>query len=272
MELDTKAQIARATLSTLAVVVSLFFLGVLVLVLCVGLQINPFKETTTSFLMAAFVGLIGVVAVLVLLNVATNISLIADAKISELKIEPRKGLLRKWLVGLFALGIVLVGVVFGGTYLSKKKFLGVVFTQANEVLMENKGLLEEISRLLASGRPEDYKRIFEIRTFLANQRSGLPELTLIYSDKFEGKMAFYKVSEHFPGDLDKNTYYPVYFACTRNLDCDYLTRFFAGQNLDTLQKYTIRDDQFHIYIPFIGTEARFVLVFDRRNRYGKLGS
>ncbi len=97
MELDTKAQIARATLSILILVVSLFFLGVLVLVLCAGLEINPFRETTTSFLIAAFIGLIGVAAVLFLLNVATNISLIADARIAELQIQPRP---LQYLVGV----------------------------------------------------------------------------------------------------------------------------------------------------------------------------
>jgi hypothetical protein len=98
MELETKAQISQVTLWLLVVVASLFFLGVLVLVLCAGLEINPFRETTTSFLVAVFAGLAGVVAVLVLLNVATNMSLIAEAKIAELKIEPRRGLLRKWLI------------------------------------------------------------------------------------------------------------------------------------------------------------------------------
>ena len=105
MKLDTTAQIARATLSLLTVVVSLFLLGILVLVLCMGLQINPFRETTTSFLVAAFVGLIGVAGVLVLLNVATNISLIADAKVAELRIDPRRGLLRKWFAAFFTLEV-----------------------------------------------------------------------------------------------------------------------------------------------------------------------
>jgi hypothetical protein len=81
MEQGAKAQIAKLTLTLLTVVVFALFLGVLVL--CAGLQINPFRETTTTFLIASFIGLIGVAAVLVLLNVATNISLIADAKISE---------------------------------------------------------------------------------------------------------------------------------------------------------------------------------------------
>jgi hypothetical protein len=91
MRVETKAQIARATLTLLTLTTFVFLLSVLVLVLCVGLQINPFRETTSSLLGAAFGGLIGVAAVLVLLNVATNISLIADARIAELQIEPEKG-------------------------------------------------------------------------------------------------------------------------------------------------------------------------------------
>jgi len=57
MRLEAKAQIARGTLSLLVVVVTLFLLGGLVLVLCVGFNLNPFRETTTSFLVAAFLGL-----------------------------------------------------------------------------------------------------------------------------------------------------------------------------------------------------------------------
>lgn len=272
MQLETKAQIARATLSLLVVVASLFFLGVLVLVLCAGLEINPFRETTTSFLVAAFAGVAGFAAVLVLLNVATNMSLIADAKIAELRIESQPSVLRKWLIGFGLAAAVLVALVFGGTYLSKERFLRVVHTQADDVLRANKTLLEEISRLLASGKGEDYKRITEIRTFLQNQRSGLPQLTVIYSGKFTDKLAFYRVNEYFPEYQETRTYIPSYFTCTQNLDCEYLTRFFSGEKVDILEKYTFRDDQFYIYVPFIGNEARFVLLFDRRNSYGKLGS
>jgi hypothetical protein len=272
MELETKAQIARATLLLLVVVASLFFLGVLVLVLCAGLEINPFRETTTSFLVAAFAGLAGVAAVLVLLNVATSMSLIADAKIAELRIEPRRSVLTKWLLGFGLAAAAIVALVFGGTYLSKEKFLGVVHAQADEVLKANQNLLEEISRRLATGKLEDYKRIAEIRTFLQNQRSGLPQLTVIYSGKFADKMAFYRVEEYFDQYPETKAYTPTYFTCTQNLDCEYLTRFFSGKKVDILQKYTIRDDQFYIYMPFVGSEARFVVLFDRRNSYGKVGS
>ena len=271
MRLGTKVQIAKATLSLLTLVTSLFVMGILVLVVCVGLQINPFRETTTSFLVAGFAGLAGIAAVLVLLNLATNVSLIADAKIAELNIDSRVGILKKWSVVFVALAAVLVCFVFVGTYLSKEKYLGVVRAQADEVLAANNSLLEETSRLLASGKPEDYKRIVEIRTFLQSQRSDLPQLTIIYAGKFADKLAFYRV-EYFDWNQPKDTYVRTYFKCTKNLDCDYLTRFFSGEKADVLQKYTMRNDQFYIYIPYAGSAERFVLLFDRQNSYGKMGS
>ena len=272
MTMDTKSQIAKATLSLLTIVVTLFLLGILVIVVCAGLQINPFRETTTSFLISAFMGLIGIATVLVLLNVATNIGMIADSKLVELKIEPRPGRLKKWYAGFAATAVLVVGIIFGGTYLSKERYLGVVRSQADEVLQDNKNLLDEISHLLASNKPEDYKRIHEIKSFLANQRSDLPALSVIYAGKFNDKPAFFTVPNYFPSNDSKLTYNPDYFRCTQNLDCAYLKTFFSGGNTNVLQKYTIRDDEFYIYIPVSGKEARYVLLFYRRNSYGKLGS
>ena len=271
MQLETKAQIAKTTLSLLTLVTSLFLLGVLVLVLCVGLQIDPFRETTTSFLGALFAGLIGVAAILVLLNVATNISLIADAKVSELKIDHHRGVLRKWIATFFVVAAALVCLIFVGTYLSKERYLGVVRAQADEVLKADSSLLEETSRLSASGKPEDYKRIIEIRRFLQSQRSDLPELTVIYSGKFAGKLALYRI-EDSGWDQQNNIYSSAYYKCMQEIDCNYLARFFSGEKADVLQKYTIRNDQFYIYIPVTGNEARFVLLFARQNSYGKIGS
>lgn len=273
MNLETRSQIARATLSVLTVVVAVFLLGLLVLVLCSGLQINPFKETTTSFLIASFAGLIGVATVLVLLNVAVNISLIAEARIAELKLGPSRPVMGKWGLAFVVVALAIVGLIFGGTYLSKERYSAVVRGQADEVLKQNKDLLDQVGQLLASGKPADYKKIFEIRSFLENQRSGLPQLNLIYSGKFGDKLAFYSISgDYFPGDLNKGLYTPAYFRCTRNLDCDYLKQFFTGQNVLVMQKYTMREDQFYTYIPITGKDARFVLLFEKTNAYGKIGS
>lgn len=122
MNLQTHSEIARATLSILTVVVVVFLIGLVVLVLCTGLQINPFKETTTSFLIALFVGLIGVAAVLVLLNVATNLSLIAEARIAELRVEPRPAVLKKWSAAFAIIAVTVAAVIFGGTTFPNNDF------------------------------------------------------------------------------------------------------------------------------------------------------
>jgi len=274
MRLETKSQISKATLSLLTLVSLIFVLGIVVLVVCLGLNINPFRETTSSFLGASFGGLIGVAAILVLLNVATNISLIADAKVAELKVETIPGTLRKWTLGFFSVAVILVALIIAGTYASKARFISVVRGQAENVLRNNSSLLDEMGKRLASGTPEDYKRVYELRSFLENQRSGLPTITVIYSGRFANKLAIYRVGEYFPVSAINNEvgYEPVYFPCKKDLDCDYLTRFFSGEHVDVLEKSEMRSDEFFIYFPVVGKESRFVLLFERQNRYGKIGS
>ena len=148
MQPDTKAQIAKATLSLLTIVASLTLLGVLVIVLCAGFGINPFRESTTTFLLSAFSGLIGIGLLLMLLNVATSISLIADGTVSQLGIQPRANVLKKWFVAFVGAAVALTAIVFVGTYFSKERYLKVVHEQADEVLKDNHGSLEQISRLL----------------------------------------------------------------------------------------------------------------------------
>jgi hypothetical protein len=169
--------------------------------------------------------------------------------------------------------IAAIVLIFGGTYLSKERYLAVVHRQADEVLQTNNNLVDEISRLLASGKPEDFKRIIEIRNYLQSQRSGLPSLTIIYSGRFADKLALYRVGDYVSETKETGiTYSPSYYTCTQNVDCDYLSRFFASGQAQILQKYTMRDDQFYIYIPYTGKERKFVMLFERRNQYGKLGS
>ena len=166
MKLQTKVQISKATFSLLALVTFVFLLGLLVFVLCVGLQINPFKQATSAFLMASFVGLIGVVAVLVLFNVATNISLIADVKMSDIEMESSKRVIARCGLVFAVVALLLVGIIFIGTYVSQNKYIAVVRGQANEVLQENDAVLEKVSTLLSSGEAFDFKKLHEIREFL----------------------------------------------------------------------------------------------------------
>lgn len=272
MKLETKVQIARTSLSLLVLVAVLFLLGLVVLVVCAGLQINPFRETTTAFLLAMFTGLIGVAAILVLLNVATNISLIADARIAELQAEPRPGVLKKWFGMFVCTAALLVGFVFLGTYLSKERYLQVVGRQARELVNDNRPSFEEIGHLLASGKPEDFKRINELHNYLSTRRADLSQLTIIYSGRMGDKTVLYRTLGDYYYDPSSRNNPRVFYSCATNIDCDYLNKFFSGQNAETLRKYTMRDDRFYIYMPIITNDSRFVLLFERWNSYGKIGS
>jgi len=251
MRLETKAQIAKTSLSLLLVVVFIFLLGLVVLVVCAGLQINPFRETTTSFLISAFMGLVGVAAVLVLLNVATNISLIADAKVAELKLQPRPELQRKWILLFAAASMVAIAVVLLGTYFSKERYLGIVRRQAEEVAGQNKGSLDEIGRLLSSASPEDFKRIEEIRRFLIARHADLPSLGIIFPGKFGDKTVFYQTNPYPYYDSGTKSADKAYYPCMKNIDCDYLeTIFLRGRFCHGAEIYVPRRQFLHLHSRF----------------------
>ncbi|MBI5171526.1 MAG: hypothetical protein HY986_01470, partial [Candidatus Melainabacteria bacterium] len=235
-------------------------LGILVMVFCAGLRINPFREKTTSFLIAAFSGLIGLALILVLLNVATNISLIADAKTTQPGRPSSTAELVPWVTVLLGTAGAIVCMIFAGTNYSKKKLLQLVRSQADEMLKENEQLLCEISSLLAQGQAADYRRVWQIREFLNNQRKDLPDLTIVYSGHFGEKTAYYQIGRYFHGEEGEPTYKPEYFPCSPNHDCDYLKEFFSGSKVEVLQKHTT-DEGYCIYFPVIGKESRFILLF-----------
>ena len=268
MRTDTKALISKLTLQLLNFTAILFVLGMVVVLVCTGLNINPFRETTTSILIAFFVGLIGLSAVLVLVNVATNMSIIADAKIKDMKLQPESRRIRKWIGMFLAIVVVLVTLIFTSTFYSKEKYMGIVRSQSEKVTQENTAQLEQISTLLASNDVEDFKKINEIKEFLERQKKELPYLTIIYSRDVIGKPALYQTQDYY----SDTTLDHAYYSCSGSVDCDYLANFFAGKPTQKMEKYKMNDDKFSIYIPYIGKNNRFIMLFQKYNQYGKLGS
>lgn len=278
MRLTTKAQLSRATLMLLCLVAFAFILGVAVLTLCAGLNINPFRESTTSILFAGFFGLIGASLGLFLLNVAINISLIADAKIAELPSSiSQASLPRKWIVYLAGTAIGITAILIGSSYYSKTQYMELVRVQAEEILQDNNALLEKIAaKLQAGSEKKHYAEIYETIRFLQNQRDSLPNITLIYTGTFSGKPAYYQLagSRGFSDSEAKQdeNYIHQYYSCDQEKDCDYIKNFFAGGKAEPLQHFSFRSDEFAIYLPYIINEKRFILSFARWNRYGKFGS
>lgn len=247
-------------------------MGILVLVMCAGLSINPFKKKTTTFLLAFFGGLIGLASILVLLNLATNISIIADARFATNNIAPPTEILLKWIPGFFAFAGAIVGAIFVSTRIARLKKLQTLRNSIDQMLEQNEDMLEKISGKLASGERQDMQQVCDIREYIKNQRADFPDLTIIFPGTFERRVTFHYLDKytHISEEKDAQKFTAKYFACTPNYDCEFLNSFFSGEPAETLQHGS--DNDFKIYVPIKGKETRFVLLFSQRDTFGKIGS
>jgi hypothetical protein len=271
MKRDSKAQLSKVTLFTLLSVASFFVVATIVLVVCAGLQINPFRERTTSFLIASFMGAIGLAVVSLFLNVAANLGRIADSRIPD-EMSQAGNPLKNWFIGIATAAGLALALVFVGTYFSEQKFLRVMRSQADDVIGKNPELIEKIANHLEKNSSQEYWEVAKILKFLASQRRDLPHITLIYVSQFEGKPARYGIESYIWQEKESKDYQPPYYQCAQDLDCEYLESFFNGKSNRVLEKLQRKDDSFDIFFPFEKHGIRFVLRFDRTQRYGKIGS
>jgi len=270
MRTDIKFHISKLSLIILITLSALFILSTAVLALCAGLKINPFKESTSVFLISVYMGAIGLGVATFLLNIAINVSLIAETKVAQSNSSEAKSKIKFWLYIIGGITAATMIVILAGTVLSEKKYLSIVHQQANEVLNNNDDLLSKIGTLL-SNDTKNMPAIADINKFLANQRADLPQLTLIYSGNFEGKMALYELGTYF-SENDKGIALRTYYQCSKSIDCDYLKSFFSGNSAEILQRNTRRNDMFWIYFPFERGGSKFVFMFKKHQNYGKIGS
>ena len=63
-------------------------------------------------------------------------------------------------------------------------------------------------------------------------------------------------------------YQPVFYTHLEKVDCDYLNRFFRGENIAAIQETTLREDRY--YIEILTNSSRYVLLFESWNSYGKI--
>ncbi len=272
MNLETKAQLSRVTLYLLMLIASLFVVGTVVIVLSTAVEINPFRERTSAVLAVAFACLVGTAFAALFLNVAANLSLIAEAKALESHVTGRKHGLRPWYIGVAAAALVAAAVVVGGARVSHRRFLAVVRAQAQELLAEHDELVGKAAAALAAGRSRDMAKVPELLHFIESQRSGLPDLSLIYAGKFQGRRALRVIGQYgWDEDSAKKNVPPPYFSCDRGVDCEYLKSFFDGEPSRMFEKAD-GSGSYLIYMPFERAGARFVLRFGRRYSYGKIGS
>lgn len=269
MRLETKIQLSSLSLRALSLAAALFVVGLFVIVLCLGLGVNPFREQTTSLLISSFMGLIGLCTVSVLLSVAANLSILADVRLASTGVAPPR-FPAMWLLILGVVSIIIAAGIGASTYYSKQRYLTVVLGQALEVATENSDIIEDIARLSAKTDLESYTQIAKKVQYLKSQREGLPDLQIIFQSQRGGKLSLRRAGDY--NYSSQTAFEPPYYACRKEVDCDYLKAFFDGKNVKSKSDYTLKDDMFYVYLPVVTSAGRIVLLFDKQNHYGKVGS
>lgn len=256
-------------------IAAFFIVATVIFVICASFSLNPFRQTATQLMIYVFTGATCIAFVSLFLNVATNISLIADAKISEVKsANQNTKSAHKWFIGFAAFCILVGTFVVLSSIWSEKRQLEVVTTTAADVVEQNKEVITSIAGILAQKDNKHFLEISPKLNFIEKQRAGLPDLRLLYQGNFEGRPATYEIESYnyYSGPKKDEVYNPKYYSCEKGTDCEYLNDFFAGRINNKLKNYQRHKDEYSVYIPVVEGKARFILLFKKYERYGKVGS
>lgn len=255
-------------------IVTLLLIGTTVLITTLSFGINPFKSNTTAFLSLSFFSLIGLGGVALMLNIAANLSLIAEGRsesqrASTTMFQSNK-VIQIWAIATTSAAILAVIIIVGLDSASEERKFKLVEELANEVLEGNIKLIEKVADDLKSEEVVRLAAIPKKLEFLKMQRQDLPELLMIYSEDFEGQRAYRVINSWNVNPLIKDQKYPFY-SCSKDIDCEQLKTFFEG---GSLKKFSVKQkglDEYSVYYPFELNSARFILLFNKGMRFGSGG-
>jgi len=271
MNLKIAQAISRFSLYIILAVVLLLSIAIGIGLLCAGLNINPFSARITSLMAALFAGSIGLAAVAMLLNMAVNLSIIADRNSGIFNAEGNAAILKKYSKIYLLVILATALIVIAGTFASRYHYKTQLRQQAAGIIAQNTAIIDKIKTAVISGQDADLNTIPDKLEFLTKQRQDFPGVLLLYSGQYESKTALYQMG-YWSKTSDLKLFKKSYYSCRQNLDCEYLNNFFGGKNTAPLQHIDYTRDTYLVYQPFAMDGARFVLLFSKQENYGKLGN
>tara|TARA_B100000963_G_C22474888_1_gene601938 strand:+ start:30 stop:839 length:810 start_codon:yes stop_codon:yes gene_type:complete len=268
MKSRNKIKLANLTTWTMVITISVIAIWFIGFVVANTFDLNVFTKRTSDFMF----GFIGFSAVLVLcsaiLNISLNIGLIADSKVQEMKTEG-SNLLGKRFYLVTSLGIVaLITFLFIGDYLTRKN-------EENKLVSAADYIVETYSESIAKIAPSltdtsKVGQIPEILKFLSNQKSEFPSVTLLTSGKYDGQLTYLEIT-HWESEksLKEPLFGNSFYKC-QDYDCEYLQDLFTGKTVEPL--FWTEKNDYKLYYPFIENNTKYILLFTKYQRHGKVGS
>jgi hypothetical protein len=268
MKTSNKIKLANLTTWTMVItisVIAVFFIG---FVATVTFDLNVFADRTSDFIFS-FIGFSAVLVICsAILNISLNIGLIADSQTRNAKDDGANIISKKFFLIVGALVISIVTLLFLGDYLTRKSEKDKLLNEASNLITRYKESIDKISVGLSD--TSRIKDIPEILGFLSNQKENFPSVSLIVSSKFDGQLTYLEINKW---DNEKSLQQPFYgnsfYKCELQ-DCDYLENIFTNQT--TENHFWTEKNDYKLYFPFDRDDKKFILVFTKHNRYGKVGS
>lgn len=285
MLLNTKVKLAHGTLYILSGLAALVAMGVVGIVACATFHVNPFNEHTTDFLIAAIVGLVGLGLVALALNVAANISIIADSKVANIQLENGGYSLKNVIATCAVVVAVIFAGVWGAAYISDAvlkqrlvKFAGALpvdYVSELQMLEKNLAKTEKIENIKSCRN-----MIYTIPVILTGD-FVIDDLMYSYkkdSTSMAGILEVGILDNKQMSESDDDPYTHSPFRCKDKPYCEVI-RSFLTDSTSAIPDPIVSNGRCGwvenvpvVYTPLIVEGRRLVAKVCIRSSYGKIGS
>jgi hypothetical protein len=265
---EFKIKLANFTISIITITVAFIALWFVIFMVSSTFDLTVFAEKTTEFFYLLIFAAIATVFCAAFLNMSLNLSLIADIKIQETKIEHEKSFGKQVILILCAGIVVVVALLFIGDQLSRKQEKERLLSECSDLISRYQTSINELSNSLAD--TSFIKRIPTILEFLSSQKSDYRDIAIITFAKFDGQATFLRITPNTSeNDLHKPYFNSSFYRCNKR-DTEYLSDVFQ-KKLQEPFVWSEKSDHY-LYFPVTSGKVPFVLHLSKYTRYGKIGS
>lgn len=268
MNNGTKLKLVKLTVSIILLTIAGIIIWFFGFIVTVTFNLNVFDQGSAGFMASVLGGAFVLAACAALLNLVLNLSIIAEKSVTEDEKKAPSRVNYKSAAVFAGLLAVTAIFLFAGDYLSRESFKKKLTAEVHDILSRYPKSIEKISASIQD--KNSIKEIPSILSFLSKLKTEFPSVMLITSGSFNGEKAFLKITPHTPEyDFAKPAYNNSFYECGKK-DCDYLADIFSGKSSE--KYFWNQKDNYYYYIPYGSGENRFVLIFSKLQRYGKIGS
>ena len=269
MKLKTKANIANISIWVILItiiVITLFFFG---FILTETFDLKVFTNRTSDFIWTLFGASLVIVICGAFLNISLNIGIIADKKIDDIDFKSTSKSNNKKIVQTVVIALLLItALMFTGDFLTRQKEKNKLVELCQKTINHYDNSINNISLALTdTTKIED---IPDILKFLGEQKSEFPNIILITSGDYNGQLAYLKITPYMSKkDLKKDLFNFSLYSCNK-YDSDYIEEIFTTDKSDYF--FWTEKNNYKLYYPIVSGDQKYILLFSKYDRYGKIGS